>query len=392
MKLRSLNNVNVRGKRVLVRVDFNVPLTPNSEIRNDSRIKEALPTIKFLLKKEAIVILCSHLGRPKGKADKRLSFQPVVKRLEHYLKQKVLFIPDYLKKETLVLLRKLKPQSVILLENIRFHPQEEQNDSQFARDLSFLADIYINDAFGTAHRVHASTVGITQFLPSYAGLLLQKEIETIHRAVHNPQRPFLVIIGGGKTPEKIRVIEKLLDCADTIYLGGAVANTFLAMWGINVGISKVDYEMIEMARTVFWKAARVSCRLILPGDVVAGSMTDHQAVVTLPYNKIPQHLGIYDIGPQSLRELGEHIRRAKTIIWNGPMGFYEDKRFQEGTEETLNMVSQSRAQIIIGGGDTIANIKDKQLKKKNLHISTGGGAMLEFLEKGTLPAIEVLKE
>lgn len=391
MKLKSVNGLNLKGKRVLLRVDFNVSLTSNFQISSDARIREALPTIKFLLKKGATVILCSHLGRPKGKADKRLSLAKVSRKLESHLKKKVLFLENFWEKEANIIVGKLKPESLVLLENIRFHEGEERNDSQFAKDLAGLADLFVNDAFGTAHRAHASTVGVTQFLPSYAGLLLQREIETIHKAVHNPKRPFLVIIGGGKTPEKIRVIEKLLDCADTIYLGGAVANTFFATWGISVGVSKVDYEMIEMARAVFWKATQVPCRLILPKDVVVNNGVNNNKPLVLPYNKIPQHLGIYDIGPRSLAELKKHINGAKTIIWNGPMGLYEDPRFKKGTEQTLEFIAASRAKTIVGGGDTISNIKGGKLKKKIGHISTGGGAMLEFLEKGTLPAIEVLK-
>ena len=392
MKLKSVNGLNLKGKRVLLRVDFNVSLTSDFQISSDARIREVLPTIKFLLKKGATVILCSHLGRPKGKVDKRLSLAKVSRKLESYLKKKVLFLENFWEKEANIIVGKLKPGSLVLLENIRFHEGEERNDPQFAKDLALLADLFVNDAFGTAHRAHASTVGVTQFLPSYAGLLLQKEIETIHKAFHNPKRPFLVIIGGGKTPEKIRVIEKLLDRADTIYLGGAVANTFFATWGISVGVSKVDYEMIEMARQVFWKATQVSCRLILPKDVVVNNGVNNNKPLVLPYNKIPQHLGIYDIGPQSLAELKKHINAAKTIIWNGPMGVYEDPKFKKGTEQTLEFITASRAKTIVGGGDTISNIKGGKLKKKISHISTGGGAMLEFLEKGTLPAIEVLKE
>lgn len=390
MKLSTLHKAKVEGKRVLVRVDFNVSLSGNQRIANDKRIREAIPTIEFLLKKNATPILVSHLGRPKGK-DKTLSLDCVAKRLGELLKKPVILLDDFWKKEAGSRVRKLPPSSVVLCENVRFYPGEEGNDVWFSRQLAALADVFVNDAFGTAHRTHASTVGVTRYLPSYAGLLFAREVDMIGRAMTKPKRPLMVIIGGGKTPEKIRVIEKLLDIADTVYLGGAVANTFFATWGVSVGVSRVDHEMIEMARAVLWKATRVPSRLILPNDVVVSDGSRSTKPFVLSYDKVPGSLGIYDIGPQAQSEIGKIAKEAKTIIWNGPMGLYEDTRFKTGTDATFAAIAASAATTIVGGGDTISTIHDETLLSKINHVSTGGGAMLEFMEKGTLPAIEALK-
>jgi len=382
MYLPSIKDVKLSGKRVLVRVDFNVSLGPDNRIANDQRIRESLPTIQFLIKNKATIILVSHLGRPDGNVVPALSLRPVAERLSQLLGKHVLFLPEFTR----------QPEgSIALCENIRFYPGEEENDSAFAKKLASLADMFVNDAFGTAHRTHASTIGVTSYIPSYAGFLLSREVELIRAAVENPKRPLVVIIGGGKTPEKIRVIEKLLDVADTIYLGGAVANTFFATWGIGVGVSKVDHEMIEMARNVLWKATRVKARLLLPCDVTVTNAQKTTQPVSFPYNKVPMGLGIFDIGPKAREELGEIIATAKTIIWNGPMGLYEDERFAVGTVYTCKQIAKSKAMSIVGGGDTISTIKDESVLKDIDLISTGGSAMLEFIEKGTLPVIEALK-
>lgn len=382
MLLPSIKDISVEGKRVIVRVDFNVSLGPDNTIANDQRIRESIPTIEYLVKKGATVALLSHLGRPDGKVKSVLSLEPVAKRLEVLLKQRVRFSKDFFQASA---------GSITLYENIRFYPGEERNDKKFAKKLASLGDIFVNDAFGTAHRTHASTIGITSYLPSYTGLLLSREVTTIGKAVEDPKRPLVVIIGGGKTPEKIRVIEKLLDVADTIYLGGAVANTFFATWGIGVGVSKVDHEMIEMARNVLWKATRVPAKLLLPNDVTVSNSDRTSQPVSFPYNKVPMGLGIFDIGPIARAELGEIIKSAKTIIWNGPMGLYEDERFAIGTRFTCEAIATSNAMSIVGGGDTISTIKDESVLKDIDLISTGGSAMLEFIEKGTLPVIEALK-
>ena len=278
------------------------------------------------------------------------------------------------------------------MENIRFVPEEEENDRDFARHLASMADYFVNDAFGTSHRVHASIVGISEFLPSYAGLLMAKEIEMISEALERPKRPFLVIIGGAKTPEKIAVIEKILDIADTVILGGAIANTFLAAWGFGMGRSMVDYEMVEMARVVFWKTTRKHSALILPSDVVISDTDRKTKPKTVDYTDVPSEAIIYDIGTKTTAHYKELIREAKTIIWNGPLGLYEDPRFAKGTDFVLKCISENPFLTIAGGGDTLTSIKSKKYFKKISHVSTGGSAMLEFMEKGILPGIEVLKD
>lgn len=390
MHIPEITQTEVKGKRVLVRVDFNVSLSKDNAIINDKRIVEALPTIQYLVSHGATVILLSHLGRPNGQANSAFSLVHVSTRLSELLNQKVLFMKEYLDSQASKTIQSLKPGSVVLCENVRFHSGEEQNDPKFAKQLARLGEIFVNDAFGTAHRSHASTVGVTAFLPSYAGLLLSREVKTIGDAVTKPKRPLVVIIGGGKTPEKIQVIEKLLDIADTIYLGGAIANTFFATWGIGVGTSKVDYEMVEMARNVLWKATRVHARLLLPCDVVVSNSDRTSAPATLPYNKVPLGLGIYDIGPKAQAELQDIIKHASTVIWNGPMGLYEDERFSEGTKHTCAAVADCTGLSIVGGGDTISTILDESILERIGLISTGGSAMLEFIEKGTLPTIEAL--
>ncbi|KKU96332.1 MAG: Phosphoglycerate kinase [Candidatus Gottesmanbacteria bacterium GW2011_GWA1_48_13] len=391
IKIPTLADAPVAGKRVLVRVDFNVSLKEDQTIANDDRIREAIPTISYLLKKKATPILVSHLGRPKNEHDKKFSLACVAKRLEELLKHPVVFMDQYWKKDAAMRIRTLPAGTLVLCENVRFYPGEEGNDVWFSRQLATLADVFVNDAFGTAHRTHASTVGVTRFLPSYAGFLFSKEVTMLGSAMTSPKRPLLVVIGGGKTPEKIRVIEKLLDIADTVYLGGAVANTFFATWGISVGVSRVDHEMIEMARAVLWKATRTPSRLILPNDVVVSDAARATKPFVLPFDKVPGAMGIFDIGPQAQVEVTKMAREAKTIIWNGPMGMYEDERFMAGTDATFRAIAASAATTIIGGGDTISTIRDETLLKDITHVSTGGSAMLEFMEKGTLPAIEALK-
>lgn len=391
MVIPSIKDIDVKGKRVIVRVDFNVSLTSDNEIANDKRIREGLPTIEYLVSQGATVILLSHLGRPNGEFALEYSLERVSKRLSALLHKEVKFLRDYTSQSAVSMTESLPTGSVVLCENIRFHKGEEQNDPQFARALSQLGDVFVNDAFGAAHRTHASTVGVSAYLPSYAGLLLTREIEMITKAVKNPERPLTVIIGGGKTPEKIRVIDKLLEVADTIYIGGAIANTFFATWGIGVGVSKVDYEMIEMARSVLWKATRVHARLLLPSDVVVTNIERTTKPIIFDYNKVPMGMGIYDIGPKARTELISIIQSSKTIIWNGPMGLYEDQRFATGTVETCQAIATSGGLSIVGGGDTISTITDEKILLQITHISTGGSAMLEFIEKGTLPTIETLK-
>ena len=390
MKKKNIKNIKqLSGKKVFVTVDFNISLE-NGKVANDTRIVEALPTIEYLCSHGAKVILASHLGRPRG-YDTKYSLSPVAKRLEKLTGKKVHLIDKFWEKKALNQITSIKNGELTLLENIRFHEGEEENDHEFSRHLASMADLFVNDAFGTSHRVHSSIVGITEFLPAYAGLLMSKEIEMLSAALEKPERPFLVIIGGAKTPEKISVIDRILDIADTVILGGAIANTFLAAWGFGMGRSMVDYEMVEMARVVFWKTTRKHSALILPLDVVISDKDRKAKPKVVEYNKVPHNVAIFDIGPKTCDHYSQLIRAAKTIIWNGPMGLYEDPRFSAGTECLLENLSNSKATTIVGGGDTLTSIKTQTYLEKISHVSTGGSAMLEFLEKGTLPGIEVLQ-
>lgn len=390
MKKKTVKDIkDLSGKTVFLTVDFNISLQ-DGKIANDTRIIEALPTIRYLLEHGAKIILASHLGRPQGH-DLRFSLTPVAKRLEQLLGRKIYLIDKFWEKSCLEQIKNKLGTGLVLLENIRFFPGEEKNDRAFSKHLASMADYFVNDAFGTSHRIHSSVVGIAEFLPSFAGLLLSREVEMLSNALEKPKRPFLLIIGGAKTPEKISVIEKLLEVADTIVLGGAMANTFLAAWGFGMGRSLVDYEMIEMARVVFWETSRKHCALILPSDVVISDKDRKIKPQIIDFNKVPHHMVIYDIGPKTQKQYWDLIKEAKTIIWNGPMGLYEDPRFSKGTDGLLENIAQSQSFSIIGGGDTLGSIKNQKYIKKIGHVSTGGSAMLEFMQKGTLPGVEVLQ-
>ncbi len=382
----------LQGKKIFVRVDFNVSLKHGFQITDDTRIVEALPTIRYLAQHGAKVLLLSHFGRPKGMKDPEFSLQKVLPKVIEHLGP-VRFIDDFGNRDSLRAgIEQLKDGGIALVENTRFHPGEVTNDPVLAKSIAEFGDYFVMDAFGAAHRAHASTVGLAQLLPSYAGFLLEKEVSLLSHALSNPQRPFLVIIGGAKTIEKIRVVDRLLDIANTIYLGGAVANTFFATWGVGVGVSKVDHEMIEMARSVFWKATRAHSRLILPNDVIVSNSDRTTEPFAVSYDKIPGALGIFDLGPQARAEIVTLINESKTIIWNGPMGLYEDERFKAGTATVLSSIAAQQGKTtIVGGGDTLTTIDNRELLSNITHVSTGGAAMLEFLEKGTLPAIEVLR-
>ena len=388
MKKTILDIPVLKNKTVFLTVDFNISLH-NGKIANDTRIREVLPTINYLLKKGAKLVIASHLGRPDG-YDLQYSLRPVAEHLQKMVSQKVFIVDKYWYPEINQEVSQKAKQGIVLLENIRFTENERKNDNNFSKHLSCMADYFVNDAFGASHRVHASIVGIAQYLPSYAGLLLDREIRMLDKSLFNPQKPFVVVIGGAKTPEKISVIEKLLDIAGTVILGGAIANTFLAAWGFGMGKSIIDYEMIEMAKVVFWKTSRRHSALILPHDVIITTDSNQKKLITVDYNKVPSNASIYDIGPETRKYYGQLMEKAKTIIWNGPMGLFEDERFKAGTESVLKSIAGSKAFSIVGGGDTLTSIKNKDYLKKITHISTGGSAMLEYLKKGTLPGIEVL--
>lgn len=393
MKKKTIKDIpQIKGKTIFLRVEFNVSLS-NGKIANDIRIVEALPTINYLLNRGAKLVLACHLGRPKGIVDPKYSLEPVARRVEELIKKKVHLVSNFWEEKALKEVEEQKDANIILLENLRFHKGEQQNDKKLSRHLAKMAELYVNDAFGATHRAHASIVGVPEYLPSFAGFLLDKEISIISSALEKPKKPFVVVIGGAKTPEKIGVIEKLLDIGDTVLLGGAISNTFLAAWGFGMGRSLIDHEMIEMARVLFWKTSRQHSALMLPLDVVISDAERKLKPKIVPYNEVNNDAVIYDIGPQTCKMYREIMKKAKTIIWNGPMGLFEDPRFSEGTECVLKTLSECKdATTIIGGGDTLTTIHDQKYLQKFTHVSTGGGAMLEFLRYGTLPGIDVLQD
>jgi len=386
MILNSIYDVDFRNKKVFLRVDYNVSLNSDNSISNDTRITQTLPTIKYLIDKGAGLVLASHLGRPGGKVDKRYSMSAVAIRLGEHLGKKIRVIPDYWKSKIVV-----KPGEVVMLENLRFHNGEESNDQKLAKYISSFVDIYVNDAFGSSHRAHMSIVGIASHLPAYAGLLLQKEITLIDKLLNKRKGSLTVVIGGAKTPEKIGVINNLLTKADTILLGGAVANTFLSTWGIKTGVSLVDHEMTEMARQIMWKATQSNVKLILPEDVVVSNTKQTREPVEISYKEVPGHLAIYDIGSKARKKYADEILSSDSVIWNGPMGLFEKPQFIAGTKSVMDAMVKCKGTTVIGGGDTLTALQNKKQLNHITHISTGGGALLEYLEKESLPGIDIVK-
>lgn len=393
MNKKSVKDVDVRGKRVFCRVDFNVPIE-EGKITDDTRIRAALPTIQYLTRQGAKVILASHLGRPKGKVVEKFRLTPVAKRLSEYLKQSVIKVDEVTGPEVEEKVSSLNNGEILLLENVRFHPGEEKNDSDLAKAFSKLADLYVNDAFGAAHRAHASTAGIAEYLPAVAGFLMQKEIETLGRALTNPERPFTAIIGGAKVKDKIGVIENLLEKVDHLIIGGGLAYTFVHAKGHEIGKSLFESEKVELAKEFMQKAEEKGVRMVLPIDVVVVDEfgADPSVVKTVDIDQIPADMEALDIGPKTRELFGEIVKASKLVIWNGPMGVFEFDRFAAGTNAVAEAVAQSKATSIIGGGDSAAAIKKSGLADEVDHISTGGGASLEFLEGKELPGVAVLQD
>ncbi|HOQ67043.1 MAG TPA: phosphoglycerate kinase [Candidatus Atribacteria bacterium] len=391
--IRDIPEPELKGKRVLVRVDFNVPVDENRHITDDTRIVESLPTIKYLKERGAKVILVSHLGRPEGKFVEELKMDPVARRLEELLGEKVYKVDDCIGEEVEKAISQLQEGEVLLLENIRFYPQEEANDEEFARALARLADIYVNDAFGTAHRAHASTAGVAKFLPAYAGFLMEKELEALGEKLNNPVRPFLAILGGAKVSTKIGVIRKLLEKVDALLLGGGMTYTFVKALGYEVGNSIVEDSMIEEASDILRIARERGVRLELPEDfVVAREAKEGVETKIVKWNQIPPDMAGFDIGPETIEKFGRYIQEARTIFWNGPVGVFEVEPFSRGTMAIARKIAESGAISVVGGGDTIAAIKKAGVEDKITHISTGGGASLEFLEGRALPGVEALQD
>lgn len=386
---KTVKDIDVKGKKVLVRVDFNVPLKDNG-VGDNTRIRAALPTIEYLLEKGAAVILCSHLGRPKGGPDPKYSMKPVADYLSGLLKKPVAFAADCIGPEAEKAAKALKPGEVLLLENTRFHPEEEKNDMGMAKQLASLADIFVNDAFGTAHRAHASTEGVTHFLPSVAGFLLEKEIKYLGQAIADPKRPFVAIMGGSKISDKIGVIKNLLTKADTILIGGGMANTFFKAQGYPVADSLVEEDALETAKDLLKTGGQ---KLRLPVDVVLGDKFDAEAAVkTMPVGPIPDGWRILDIGPETVKAYGKVVEAAGTVVWNGPMGVFEFPKFAVGTFGVAKAIAASKTVSIIGGGDSVAAIQESGLADQITHISTGGGASLEMLEGLELPGVAALMD
>lgn len=386
----------LKGKRVFVRVDFNVPLDEKLNITSDSRIKAALPTIKYLMEHGAKVILASHLGRPKGGFQKEFSLAPVQKKLSELLGKNIPMTSDCIGPEVEKAVAALKEGDVILLENLRFHKEEEANDPKFAEQLASLADIYVSDVFGTVHRAHASTEGIAHYLPSYAGFLIEKELKFLGEALDNPKRPFVAIIGGAKISGKLEVLKNLLDKVDTLIVGGGMAYTFFKARGIDVGKSIVEDDLIPEAKEILKTAIDKEVPFLLPIDhVVADKFAEDANTQIVPRTTIPEGWQGMDIGPDTIKKFGNAIKDAKTIIWNGPMGVFEMDKFAKGTIEIAKIVAEATAHgaiSIVGGGDSASAIKKAGLSNKMTHISTGGGASLEYLEGKVLPGIAVLKD
>jgi phosphoglycerate kinase len=387
---QSVRDLDVNGKHVFVRVDFNVPMH-KSEITDDTRIRAAVPTIRYLLDHGAAVILASHLGRPKGKVREDMRLAPVAARLSEILGVEVRMAPDSVGPETASLARGLQPGAVLMLENVRFHPEEEANDANYARGLAGLADIYVDDAFGSAHRAHASTEGITHFLPSVAGLLMERELSALRSVIDQPVRPLVAIIGGAKISSKIGVLTNLLDVADAILIGGGMANTLLKAQGIEVGDSLIEEDKLDEARSFLAAAQSRGRQVALPCDVVVvRELSAESERKTVSAAAVPAGWKIVDIGPETVSAFVRIIDNAGTVVWNGPMGIFEMAPFAEGTRAVAGALAGSRAKTIVGGGDSVAAVEQAGLAEKMSHISTGGGASLEFLEGRTLPGVAAL--
>lgn len=389
----TIEDVDIKGKRVFIRADFNVPLDNNMVITDDSRIRSTLPTINYAIDEGAKVILASHLGRPKGKVEPRFSLAPVAKRLQRLLNKEVTFAPDCVGPQVEHLVAKMKEGDVLLLENLRFHPEEEKNDESFARALAKLADVYVNDAFGAAHRAHASTAGITGFLPATAGFLMKKEIEYLKGVVENPIRPFVAILGGAKVSGKIGVLENLANKVDKVIVGGGMAYTFIKAMGYEIGDSLVEPDMFDLAKSIIENLRSNNVKFYLPVDsVIAQSIEAGAETKIVTTQEIPRGWRALDIGPASVKLFSEALQDAKTIIWNGPMGVFEIDAFSRGTFAIAHAVADAYALTIVGGGDTDFAVHKAGVSDAITFISTGGGASLQLLEGKELPGISALTD
>lgn len=393
MNKKTIKDIDVKNKKVLVRCDFNVPQNKETgEITDNRRIKAALPTIQYLLENNAKVILCSHLGRPKGEVNTKYSLKPVAEELSKLLGKEVKLAKDVIGADAKELTSNIKDGEIVLLENVRFHAEEEKNDANFAKELASMAQIYVNDAFGTAHRAHGSTAGVADYLPAVSGFLIEKELEFLGGALENPKKPFVAILGGAKVSDKIGVIENLIEKVDTLIIGGGMAYTFFKAKGLNIGTSICEEDKIDLAKSLLEKAKTKGVKLLLPVDnKVAKEFSNEAEYIEVSSNEIPDGYMGMDIGTKTIENFKEVLKDAKTVVWNGPLGVFEFDKFAQGTNEVAKILGNLDAITIIGGGDSAAAIEKMGLADKMTHISTGGGASLEFLEGKTLPGIACLE-
>ncbi len=393
MKKKTIRDVDVKRKRVLVRVDYNVPQDESGAITDNSRIRETLPTMEHLRDNGAKVVLVSHLGRPDGKVVAKLTLEPVAAELERMLGVPVHFAHDTIGPDAQAKVAALGPGGFLLLENLRFHPEEEKNDPEFAKQLAAFGEIFVNDAFGTAHRAHASTAGVAAYMPAVAGLLMEKELNALSRVLENPERPLAAVIGGAKVSSKIAVLENLLPRVNALIIGGGMACTFLKGQGLEIGKSLVENDHLGTARDLIAAAKGQNTQLLLPVDgVCVDAIDDPTRTETVAADRLPADLMMVDIGPKTVAEFGKAIADARTILWNGPMGIFERPAFAAGTRAIADAVAASGATSIVGGGDTVAAIEQFSDPSRFTHVSTGGGASLEFLEGRTLPGVAVLQD
>lgn len=394
MNKKTIRDIDLKNKKVLVRCDFNVPFDEEGKISDNRRIVAALPTIKYLLEMGCKIILCSHLGRPKGEFKKEFSLKPVAEELSRLLNIQVKLAEDVVGESAKVLTNNMKEGEIVLLENVRFEAGEEKNDEELSKKLASLAEIYVNDAFGTAHRAHSSTTGVASFLPAVSGFLIEKELEFLGNALENPQRPFVAILGGKKVSDKIGVIDSLLEKVDTLIIGGGMAYTFFKSMGYNVGKSICEEDKLELAQSLIKKAEEKNVKLLLPIDnIVADEFSPDANTKAVESSEIPEGWEGLDIGPKTVELFEKELKNAKTIIWNGPLGLFEYEKFANGTNEIAKCLANlNEAITIIGGGDSAAAVEKIGLADKMTHISTGGGASLEFLEGKKLPGIEALND
>ena len=393
MNKKTVKDIDLTGKKVFVRCDFNVPMDENQNITDNRRIVGALPTIKYLIDQKCKIILSSHLGRPKGEFKPEYSLAPVAKELSKLLGQEVLMAKDVIGESAKTLAANLQEGQVMLLENVRFHREETDNDPEFSQKLASLAEIFVNDAFGAAHRAHSSTVGVASYLPAVSGLLIEKELQFLGNALNNPERPFVAILGGAKVSDKIGVIDSLLEKVDTLMIGGGMAYTFFKAQGYEVGNSICEVDKLDLAKEAMAKAKERGVKLMLPVDTKVGKefKPDTESKV-VAWTEIPEGWEGFDIGPKTIEMFKEELQKAKTVVWNGPLGLFEFDQFAIGTNEIAETLSKIDATTIIGGGDSAAAVRKAGLQDKMTHISTGGGASLEFLEGKKLPGIECLQD